>query len=208
MANWGKTDFRQLEELQRKIEQAANADFDALCIEISKDLAKIFLAKVKKRTLPGRKPEFKGPLTQEFQGEDQIVRKIKKKGNTYSVYYTKVKGKKYRFKTKEGEILEKYWKGYTGGTLRRGWTIGDITRKPNGYEVEIINPVEYASYVEFGHRQRPGRYVPQIGKKLTSAWSPGKRMMTFTEQEIQSMAPAMIQKKFEKFLREVMSGDQ
>lgn len=186
MANWGKTDFRQLEELQRKIEQAANADFDALCIEISKDLAKRFLAKVKKRTLPGRKPEFKGPLT----------------------YYKVIKGKRRKFRTKEGEILEKYWKGYTGGTLRRGWTIGDITRKPNGYEVEIINPVEYASYVEFGHRQRPGRYVPQIGKKLTSAWSPGKRMMTFTEQEIQSMAPAMIQKKFEKFLREVMSGDQ
>lgn len=48
MAKWGKADFKELEELQRKIEQAANADFDALCIEISKDLAKRFLAKVKK----------------------------------------------------------------------------------------------------------------------------------------------------------------
>lgn len=208
MPKWGSTDFEELKRLQLKINQAANADFDALCIEISKELARIFLAKVKKRTFPGKKPEFDKPLTQEFQGEDQIVRKIKKKGNTYSVYYTKVKGKKYRFKTKEGEILEKYWKGYTGGTLRSGWTIGDITRKPNGYEVEIINPVEYASYVEFGHRQTPGRYVPQIGKKLKRAWSPGKFMMTFTEQEVKSMAPGLIQKRFEKFLREVMSGDK
>ena len=91
---------------------------------------------------------------------------------------------------------------------RRGWIIGAITRKPNGYEVEIINPVEYASYVEFGHRQTPGRYVPQIGKKLKRAWSPGKFMMTFTEQEVKSMAPGLIQKRFEKFLREVMSGDK
>lgn len=190
MPKWGSTDFEELKRLQLKINQAANADFDALCIEISKELARIFLAKVKKRTFPGKKPEFDKPLT-----------------------YTKtVNGRKRKFRTKEGEILDKYWKGYTGGTLRRGWTIGAITRKTNGYQVgyqvEIINPVEYASYVEFGHRQTPGRYVPQIGKKLKRAWSPGKFMMTFTEQEVKSMAPGLIQKRFEKFLREVMSGDK
>lgn len=169
MAKWGKADFKELEELQRKIEQAANADFDALCIKISKDLAKRFLAKVKKRTPVGVRPE-QGTLTDE----------------EYSAY----------------------WGSYTGGTLRRGWTIGAITRKANGYEVEIINPVEYASYVEFGHRQTPGRYVPQIGKSLKKAWAPGKFMMTFTEQEIRNMAPGLIQKRFEKFLREVMGSGQ
>lgn len=169
MPKWGSTDFEELKRLQLKINQAANADFDVFCVQMSKELAARFLAKVKKRTPVGVQPE-QGTLTDE----------------EYSAY----------------------WGSYTGGTLRRGWTIGDITRKPNGYEVEIINPVEYASYVEFGHRQTPGRYVPQIGKKLKRAWSPGKFMMTFTEQEIQSMAPAMIQKKFEKFLREVMSGDK
>lgn len=209
MPKWGSTDFEELKRLQLKINQAANADFDALCIEISKELARIFLAKVKKRTPVGKKPVFKGkdneklPLFQEFQENREI--EITKKGKTYKKI---IKGKRYKFLTKEGAILDKYWKGYTGGTLRRGWTIGAITRKPNGYEVEIINPVEYASYVEFGHRQTPGRYVPQIGKKLKRAWSPGKFMMTFTEQEVKSMAPGMIQKRFEKFLREVMSGDK
>ena len=205
MPKWGSTDFEELKRLQQQINQAANADFDALCIEISKELSKIFLAKVKKRTPVGQAPKFDGPLYKEVQGEDRVIQAISKKGNPYSKV---VKGKRYKFRTKEGEILDKYWKGYTGGTLRRGWTIGAITRKPNGYEVEIINPVEYASYVEFGHRQTPGRYVPQIGKKLKRAWSPGKFMMTFTEQEVKSMAPGLIQKRFEKFLREVMSGDK
>ena len=186
MPKWGSTDFEELKKLELQIRRAANADFDAFCVEMSKELAARFLAKVKKRTLPGKKPKFDKPLT-----------------------YTKtVNGRKRKFRTKEGEIRNKYWKGYTGGTLSRGWTIGNITQKPNGYEIEIINPTEYASYVEFGHRQKPGRFVPQIGKALKKSWAPGKFMMTITEQEIQNMAPALIQKRFEKFLRQVMSGDQ
>ena len=55
--------------------------------------------------------------------------------------------------------------GKKGGTLRRGWTgskgqasakgyAEDMTVNHFGdtYVVEIVNPVEYASYVEYGHR--------------------------------------------------------
>ena len=56
--------------------------------------------------------------------------------------------------------------GKVGGTLRRGWgAIADINVVKEGdiYTVTIINPVEYASYVEFGHRTRNGGYVePQL----------------------------------------------
>ena len=34
--------------------------------------------------------------------------------------------------------------------------------------------VEYAPYVELGHKQQPGRYVPKIGKRLVRSWVPGK----------------------------------
>ena len=34
--------------------------------------------------------------------------------------------------------------------------------------------VYYAPYVELGHRQQPGRYVPAIGKRLVRSWVPGK----------------------------------
>lgn len=34
--------------------------------------------------------------------------------------------------------------------------------------------VEYAPYVELGHHQEPGRYVPAIGKRLKASFVPGK----------------------------------
>ena len=34
--------------------------------------------------------------------------------------------------------------------------------------------VEYAPYVELGHKQQPGRYVPRIGKRLVRSWVPAK----------------------------------
>ena len=58
--------------------------------------------------------------------------------------------------------------GKVGGTLRRGWTAGTnqaatsyadsltVHHFGDTYVIEIINPVEYASYVEFGHRTANG----------------------------------------------------
>ena len=40
----------------------------------------------------------------------------------------------------------------------------NISKEGDTYKVEIVNPVHYASYVEYGHRQEPGRYVAAIGK--------------------------------------------
>ncbi len=40
--------------------------------------------------------------------------------------------------------------------------------------VYVGTAVEYAPYVEFGHHQQVGRYVPQIGKRLKREFVPGK----------------------------------
>lgn len=37
--------------------------------------------------------------------------------------------------------------------------------------------VEYAPYVELGHHQEPGRYVPAIGKRLKKEWVPPKAFL-------------------------------
>ena len=74
------------------------------------------------------------------------------------------------------------------------------------YVVEIINPVEYASYVEYGHRQQPGRYVPALGVRLKKGWVKGKWMMTVSEKEIQAAAPQILEKKLEKWLRGCLNG--
>ncbi|OOM82326.1 hypothetical protein CLPUN_02950 [Clostridium puniceum] len=81
------------------------------------------------------------------------------------------------------------------GVLRNGWAIGEIVQKGNSYSIEIINPIEYASYVEYGHRQTPGRFVPAIGKKLKKSWVKGRFMMTLSLKEIDELTPAIVSAK-------------
>lgn len=92
--------------------------------------------------------------------------------------------------------------GKTGGTLRRGWTSGkgasgwaeslNVSKTGDTYTIEIINPVEYASYVEYGHRTRGGR-----------GWVRGRFMMTISEEELQNIAPKVLETKIEKYLKGV-----
>ena len=95
------------------------------------------------------------------------------------------------------------------GTLRRGWTADvapgvSVSAGGGGtYTIEIINPVEYASYVEFGHRQTPGRYVPAIGKQLKQRWANGKFFLTLSEAELGMIAPGILEAKLDQFLRTV-----
>ena len=96
--------------------------------------------------------------------------------------------------------------GKKGGTLRRGWTGGKtqsavayadsltIHHFGDAYVIEIVNPVEYASYVEFGHRTSNHK-----------GWVNGRFMLTISEQEIQQAAPAIIEKKLMKQMGELFT---
>lgn len=93
--------------------------------------------------------------------------------------------------------------GKVGGTLRRGWTGGNesnaknyadsmkVSKVGNDYVIEIINPVEYASYVEFGHRTRNHK-----------GWVEGQFMLTISEDEIRNSAPKILENKLNKWLKE------
>lgn len=108
-----------------------------------------------------------------------------------------------------------YDDGRVGGTLRRGWTaqshkeaaagsgatdtdvlqyVNDLTveKKGNAYIIEIINPVEYASYVEYGHRTRNHK-----------GFVKGRYMLTISEQEIERDAEGIIMQKFRDMMPEV-----
>lgn len=106
-----------------------------------------------------------------------------------------------------------------GGALRRGW-IGKegAGSTPNAAEIRdyankltltgtktksitISNNVEYAPYVEYGHRQRPGRYVPVLGKRLVEAWVPGQFMLKRAVKNIQSEANGLIRKLATQWMR-------
>ena len=92
--------------------------------------------------------------------------------------------------------------GMQGGTLRRGWTGGksaksyadniDIKHVGNTYKIDIINPVKYASYVEYGHRTANHQ-----------GWVQGQFMLTISEEEINQSSQAILQRKLNKFLKEV-----
>lgn len=100
-----------------------------------------------------------------------------------------------------GEIYSRYWAGYQGGALRQGWTVLPIEKKGGAYQITVTNNLLYASYVEYGHRQTPGRYVPALGKRLKAAWVPGRYMMTISVQELEHQAPALLEKRLNQFLR-------
>lgn len=93
--------------------------------------------------------------------------------------------------------------GKVGGTLRRGWT-GEqdknaaayaqslpIEFSGDTYTITIINPTEYASFVEFGHRTRGGK-----------GWVQGKFMLTKSEAELESEAPKIIEQKLLQVLKD------
>lgn len=93
--------------------------------------------------------------------------------------------------------------GKKGGTLRRGWGAKSgkaaagyanslsVTKSGNAYTVEIVNPVEYASYVEFGHRTAGG------------GWVEGRYMLTISEEKLKRVAPSVLEKMVLKKLKEV-----
>ena len=52
---------------------------------------------------------------------------------------------------------------------------GSVAHERKSRNVESIGTtVEYAPYVELGHHQQPGRYVPAIKKRLVKSWVPAK----------------------------------
>lgn len=80
------------------------------------------------------------------------------------------------------------------GNLRRNWHTTSIIKHGFTFTILVINQTEYAIYVEYGHRQQAGRYVPAINKKLKKGWVPGKFMMTISAEKIQQKAPQIVEK--------------
>ncbi len=106
-------------------------------------------------------------------GKSRYVRRRLRSENGEYLRYVKGRNK--------GKIKTKSVNTYTGGTLRRGWVAKSEKRaisnksKPTQAEIEsfvkglkftkvgtiykitVINPVEYAKFVNYGHRTRGGK---------------------------------------------------
>ena len=215
MASWGSCDFKQLQELQNRIKKLQSVDMQRFCIDASRELAARLLALVIPRTPVGRKP------TLMQLGGPGAKKTLRVKGSS---------GKSQTFLSREGAILSQHWGGYMGGTLRRGWTAKTeaeaesgsggssasagaqyaqsipVQKSGDSYQITVINPVRYASYVEYGHRQTPGRFVPALGKQLKASWVKGKYMLTISEKQLASVLPGILERKLNDFFTEAFNG--
>ena len=83
------------------------------------------------------------------------------------------------------------------GTLRRGWKATPAVGKGDKYSATVYNDVEYAEYVEYGHRTANGK-----------GWVEGRMMMTSNEKKVNDKADVIISSVVNKYLQEVLNGNK
>ena len=83
---------------------------------------------------------------------------------------------------------------YVGGTLRRNWQLGKILVEGKKISVEILNPTEYATEVEYGHRIMGG-----AGHSIEVGWKDGRFMLTFSVIEIRAQLPMRFAQQWKDF---------
>lgn len=92
--------------------------------------------------------------------------------------------------------------GKVGGTLRRGWTGNkesdgasyaknlSVDKAGDRYTITLVNPVEYATYVELGHRTANHK-----------GWVNGRFMLAVSIQEVKDMQYELLATRLEELLK-------
>ena len=81
------------------------------------------------------------------------------------------------------------------GALRSHWDLGKVTGSGKEIEVEILNPMEYATEIEYGHR-----IVVGTGQnKREVGWYNGHFMLKTSIDEIQQQMPLRFERQFKAF---------
>lgn len=166
MGKMGGFTAADLKKLQKQLNKIQEGNVEAFVDSCAKELAARLLAKVIKRTPVGKYPKSSG-----------------KKGGTLRRGWTS--------KTHEEAV------GGSGkSSVAAGKAYADslkINHFGNTLVIEIVNPVKYASYVEYGHRTANHK-----------GWVQGRFMLTTSEQELENITPKVLEFKIKKFLGECM----
>lgn len=177
-------DTSELKDFNKKLKKLSAEMKNEFFIDCGNELSARVLRRVAKRTPVGVKPEKPKERTARVKGKS---------------------GKSRTFLTPEAALYEQYWAGYVGGTLRRGWVADPTRRYGSAYIAKVYNNVKYARYVEYGHRQKVGRYVPALGKRLKKSWVKGQYMLRDSEKEIKEIAPELMRRRLNSKLKEVFN---
>ena len=77
------------------------------------------------------------------------------------------------------------------GALRESWQIGKVQGDGVNLSIEILNGMEYASYVEWGRAARNG------------GWVDGRYMLTLSMNEIIKQMPYRFERDFANFCKQL-----
>lgn len=80
--------------------------------------------------------------------------------------------------------------------MRRSWEAERI----NDSTVKVQNTASYASYVNDGHRQRPGRFIPVLGKRLTKSFVKGLHMQEKAEAATRRASDKIMKNALDDYL--------
>lgn len=79
------------------------------------------------------------------------------------------------------------------GALRSAWQLGEISGSGRNLEVEILNPMEYATEIEYGHR------VVRNGVEV--GYYEGRFMLKISMDEVRRQMPLRYENEFRKFCK-------
>lgn len=86
--------------------------------------------------------------------------------------------------------------------MRRSWSAGRVQFEGAVGKVGVFNSASYASYVNDGHRQTPGRYVPILGKRLVKGFVDGLNMAEKAAAATEKSAKTVMEDAIKKHLEQ------
>lgn len=184
MRQWGKVDYKQLKAFQERLDKLESVDIDKFIESAAKELAARLLAKVIKRTPVGEYEDGRmgGTLRRGWTAKSES-----------EAMYTAVFGGGTGGSGGTGTKTEVFGEGAAAEPTKKYVDALAVTKNGGTYEIELVNPVSYAIYVEYGHRTTNHK-----------GWVEGRFMLTISEQELEAQMPAILERKLKKYLEEAL----
>ncbi|SDA45654.1 Bacteriophage HK97-gp10, putative tail-component [Dialister histaminiformans] len=133
----------------------------------------------------------------------RMLRKVRKKtpvgAGEFEPVRTAERYARYKSGKRKGQIKLK--KLRPGGNLRRNWEATPAHMQGTACVANVHNNTKYAPYVEYGHRQNVGQFVPALGKRLVKPWVKGTHMMRNSHDEMKKEAPSLLARRVSQYIR-------
>lgn len=188
-------DFNGFEDMRRKLEQLNSPQAKQACLgAATKLLAQVYLGEAIKNTPVGG--------AKQFNVDKKTYKHIRAtEVNAKSFTAAKRQGNAAKhIKTGKGGI-KRYMVTTASEHMRRSWGAGELKRSGKTYAVKVFNSASYASYVNDGHRQKPGRFVPILGKRLVKNYVEGLYITNKAEKKVRKASGKLLSQVISEYLR-------